>query len=166
MTKVNFNAAIDEIYVAVMKRYPLARFYEAQGYLTEDVNGDVKPDSVKLAFAIPDKDSVATIIGTLDEEGKPKIKKVADVWCEDFVTTPYVPLTADQAINILKEKFGGFKKVKAGPITLRHMLYPGEIEPKYFIGTFMDCHSVGVYSAQVDTTFVTEHSNYMVMQRY
>ena len=150
MTKVNFNAAIDEIYVAVMKRYPLARFYEAQGYLTEDVNGDVKPDSVKLAFAIPDKDSVATIIGTLDQEGKPKIKKVNDVWCEDFVTTPYVPLTADQAISILKEKFGEFS---ACPITLRHMLYPGEIEPKYFVGTFMDCHTVGVYSGQVDLSF-------------
>ena len=63
MTKVNFNAAIDEIYVAVMKRFPLARFYEAQGYLTEDVNGDVKCDSVKLAFGLPDN---ATVIGTLD----------------------------------------------------------------------------------------------------
>ena len=79
-----------------------------------------------------------------------KSKKVNDVWCEDIVTTPYVPTTADQAINILKEKLGEFK---ACPITLRHMLYPGEIEPKYFIGTFMDCHTVGVYSGQVDLSF-------------
>jgi hypothetical protein len=147
MTKVNFNAAIDEIYVAVMKRYPLARFYEAQGYLTEDVNGDVNSDSVKLAFGLSDN---STVIGTLDKDGKPKIKKVQDIWCEDFVTTPYVPLTADQAISILKEKFGEFS---ACPITLRHMLYPGEIEPKYFVGTFMDCHTVGVYSGQVDLSF-------------
>jgi len=147
MTKVNFNVAIEEVSAAVMKRYPLARFYEAQGYLTEDVDGDVKCDSVKLAFGLPDN---ATVIGTLDKDGKPKIKKVQDIWCEDFVTTPYVPLTANQAISILKEKFGEFS---ACPITLRHMLYPGEIEPKYFVGTFMDCHTVGVYSGKADLSF-------------
>ena len=149
---VDFNVALLEVNAAVMKRYPQARFYEAQGYLTKDVNGQVESDSVKLAYALPEKDSVVTVIGTLDEEGKPKVKKVNDVWCEDIVTTPYVPMTADQALNILKEKFGEFK---AGPITLRHMLFPGEIEPKYFIGTFMDCHSVGVYSGQVDLSFTT-----------
>ena len=158
MTVVNFNVALMEINAAVMKRYPQARFYEMQGYLTDDVNGDITSESVKVAYAIPDKDSVATIIGTLDEEGKPKIKKVQDVWCEDFVTTPFVPLTADEALNILKEEFGEFKKVKAGPITLRHMLYPGEIEPKYFIGTFMDCHTVGVYSGKVDLSFAVGDS--------
>ena len=42
MTKVNFNVAIEEVSAAVLKRYPLARFYKAQGYLTEDVDGDVK----------------------------------------------------------------------------------------------------------------------------
>jgi hypothetical protein len=147
MTKVNFNVAIEEVSAAVMKRYPLARFYEAQGYLTEEVDGDVKSDSVKLAFGLSDN---STVIGTLDKDGKPKIKKVQDIWCEDFVTTPYVPITANQAISILKEKFGEFS---ACPITLRHMLYPGEIEPKYFVGTFMDCHTVGVYSGQVDLSF-------------
>ena len=150
MTVVNFNVALMEVNAAVMKRYPQARFYEMQGYLTNDVNGLIESESVKLAYALPEKDSVATIIGTLDQEGKPKIKKVNDVWCEDFVTTPYVPITANQAISILKEKFGEFS---ACPITLRHMLYPGEIEPKYFVGTFMDCHTVGVYSGQVDLSF-------------
>ena len=33
------------------------------------------------------------------------------------------------------------------------MLYPGEIEPKYFIGTVQGYHTVGVYSGQVDLSF-------------
>jgi len=147
---IDFNAALLEINAAVMKRYPEACFFEAQGYLTESVDGQVKGESVKVAYGLPEKKE--TLIGTLDQEGKPKIKRVSDIWCEDIVTTPYVPLTAQEAIEILSSGFCG-DVIKPCPITLRHMLYPGEIEPKYFIGTFMDCHTVGVYSRQIDLRF-------------
>lgn len=146
---IDFNAALLEINAAIMKRYPEACFYEAQGYLTESGDGQVKGESVKVAYSLPEKKE--TLIGTLDQDGNPKIKKVSDIWCEDIVTTPYVPLTAQEALEILKNGFG--EDFDSCPITLRHMLYPGEIEPKYFIGTFMDCHTVGVYSRQIDLRF-------------
>jgi hypothetical protein len=163
MTEVDFNVALIELNAAVLKKYNLARFYEAQGYLTENVDGRVWKEKFKVVYGLPEKDSMSTVIASYDAEGKPKVIKYNDIWCEDMVTLPYVPLTADQAINILKEKFG---EVKACPITLRHALYPGEIEPKYFIGTARGYHTVGVYSAQIDTSFVTEHSNFMIVQKF
>lgn len=163
MTEVDFNVALIELNAAVLKKYNLARFYEAQGYLTENVDGRVWKEKFKVVYGLPEKDSMSTVIASYDADGKPKVIKYNDIWCEDMVTLPYVPLTADQAINILKEKFG---EVKACPITLRHALYPGEIEPKYFIGTVQGYHTVGVYSAQIDTTFVTEHSNFMITQKF
>ena len=160
---VDFNVALEELNAAVMKRYSLARFYEAQGYLTENVDGTVVKEKFKVVYGLPEKDSMSTVIAYYDSEGKPKVTKYNDIWCEDIVMTPYIGFPASEAINILKEKFG---EVSACPITLRHALYPGEIEPKYFIGTVQGYHTVGVYSAQIDTTFVTEHSNFMVMQKF
>lgn len=163
MTAVDFNVALLELNAAVLKKYNLARFYEAQGYLTENVDGSVVKEKFKVVYGLPEKDTMSTVIASYDSEGKPKVIKYNDIWCEDMVTLPYVPLEASEAINILKEKFG---EVKACPITLRHALYPGEIEPKYFIGTVQGYHTVGVYSAQIDTSFVTEHANFMIVQKF
>jgi hypothetical protein len=162
MTEVDFNVALMELNAAVLKKYSQARFYEMQGYLTKDVDGKIDVSKAKAVYGLPEKDTMSTVIASYDAEGKIKVTKYNDIWCEDMVTLPYVPLQASEAIDILKEKFG---EVKACPITLRHALYPGEIEPKYFIGTVQGYHTVGVYSAQIDTSFVTESSNFMVMQR-
>ena len=149
----DFNVALQALNLAVIKKYPAARFYEMQGYLTDETNGQITEESAKAVYGLPEKDTICTVIATFDKDGKIVIKKYNDIWCEDTVTLPYVPLEASYAIEILKEKFG---EIKACPITLRHALYPGEIEPKYFIGTVKGYHTVGVYSAQIDTTFATE----------
>jgi hypothetical protein len=163
MTEVDFNVALMELNAAVLKKYSQARFYEMQGYLTKDVDGKIDVNKAKAVYGLPEKDTMSTVIASYDAEGKIKVTKYNDIWCEDMVTLPYVPLQASEAIDILKEKFG---EVKACPITLRHALYPGEIEPKYFIGTSRGYHTVGVYSAQIDTSFVTEHSNFMIVQKF
>ena len=159
MTK-DFNVALIELNAAVLKKYNLARFYEAQGYLTESVDGTIETEKFKTVYGLIEGEKISTVIGSYSKDGKPKVTKINDIWCEDIVMTPYIGLDAAEAINILKEKFG---EVKAGPITLRHALYPGEIEPKYFIGTVRNYHTVGVYSGQLDTTFVTENTNVMTV---
>jgi hypothetical protein len=164
MTEVDFNVALMELNAAVLKKYSQARFYEMQGYLTKDGDSKIDMSKAKAVYGLPEKDTMSTVIASYDAEGKIKVIKYNDIWCEDMVTLPYVPLQASEAIDILKEKFG---EIKACPITLRHALYPGEIEPKYFIGTARGgYHTVGVYSAQIDTTFVTEHSNFMITQKF
>lgn len=156
---VDFNTALLEINAVVMKRFGQARFYEAQGQLTENVDGTVSKEGFRVIYGLPDN---ATVIGSYDKEGKVVVRKISDIWCEDIVTTPYIPLCCSQAIDILKEKFG---EINACPVTLRHALYPGEIEPKYFIGTHLGYHTVGVYSAQVDATYVTKDSCILTAQR-
>lgn len=149
----NFNEALLKINLEVLKQYPAAQFYEAQGMLVKkkgktEVDGAIDAAHFKVAYNFMDVDHQKTIIGTFDENLMVKVEVVDDIWVEDMVTTPYVAMTAEDAINILNESLD--EKVGTGPITLRHQLYPGEAEPRYFIGVLGNVHSVNVYTGKVD----------------
>ena len=148
-----FNEALLKINLEVLKKYPSAQFYEAQGFLINkkgatEVDGTIDVEHFKVAYNFMDADHQKTIIGTFDENLKPKVEVVDDIWVEDFVTTPYIAMTAEEAIEILNSNLE--EKVGTGPITLRHQLYPGEPEPRYFIGVLGRVHSVNVYTGKVD----------------
>jgi hypothetical protein len=163
---MKFNEALLKANEVVMKKYPLAAFYEMQGYLVPndgkvegkpDVDGTIDEEHTLLVYCIPG--TITTITATFDEEQNVVVKKISSPWCEDVIMTPYIGLTADMAIDLVVKELGS-DAVSEGPITLRHCLYPGEIEPKYFIGSIHACHSVGVYSGNVDTVNITSTTKF------
>jgi hypothetical protein len=149
---MKFNEALLELNLAVLKKYPEAQFFEAQGYLVptdstdSNVDGTIDKQHFKVVYRKPINE---TIIATFGENDKANIQIIKEPWLEDIVTTPYVPLSIEQAIEILVEKYGK-DAVSEGPVTLRHQLFPGEAEPRYFIGTIRALHTVNVYTCKVD----------------
>ena len=150
---MKFNEALLTINAAVMKKYPDAAFYEAQGYLVPNdsigcnVDGTIDPKQFKAVYCKYGENK--TIIGTFKDDGSINIDLINDVWLEDIITTPYISMTADEAIEFLVKKYGN-DCVGEGPITLRHQLFPGESEPRYFIGTLAELHTVNVYTGKID----------------
>jgi len=150
---VDFNEALLKINLEVLKQYPMAQFYEAQGFLVpkdgeSEVDGTIDAAQFKVAYNFMDVDSQKTIIGTFNDDLTVNIEVVNDIWCEDFVTLPYVPMTAADAIEMLNAQLE--EQIEAGPITLRHQLYPDEPEPRYFIGTLDKLHTINVYTGKID----------------
>lgn len=148
---MKFNEALLKINLEVLKKYPSAQFYEAQGYLVpteeETVDGTIDTSTFRVAYNYVDGRQ-KTIIGTLTDSLNVNVEIVNDIWCEDVIMTPYVPLSAEDAIKAIESKID--EKLESGPITLRHQLYPGEVEPRYFIGSLYKLHSIKVYSEEVD----------------
>jgi len=151
---MKFNEALLRINEAVLKKYSNAAFYEAQGFLVEvenengkTVDGTIDTAQFRVVYNLMEQNK--TVIGSFNEVGKVKFEVINEPWLEDIVTTPYVPMTAEDAIDFLVKKYGD-NVVGEGPITLRHQLYPGEAEPRYFIGTLADLHTVNVYTGKID----------------
>lgn len=148
---MKFNDALLKINLAVLTEYPSAQFYEAQGFLVPtngEVDGTIDTAQFKAVYNYVDDERQKTIIGSFDDDLDVNIEVVNDIWCEDVIMTPYVPLNADDAIEMINAELD--EEIGVGPITLRHQLYPGEVEPRYFIGTLKQLHSIKVYSAEVD----------------
>lgn len=148
---MKFNEALLKINLAVLKKYPSAQFYEAQGQLVPadgEVDGTIEPSTFKVIYNYIDTDRQKTIVGSLNGTLSTKVEVIDDIWCEDVVMTPYVPMSAEDAIEMIEDEIE--EELTAGPITLRHQLYPGEVEPRYFIGTIHKLHSIKVYSGEVD----------------
>lgn len=148
---MKFNKALLKINLAVLTDYPSAQFYEAQGFLIPtngEVDGTIDTAHFKAVYNYNDSDRQKTIVGSFNDDLSVNIEVVNDIWCEDVVMTPYVPMEADDAIEIINSQLD--EEIGVGPITLRHQLYPGEVEPRYFIGTLTQLHSIKVYSAEVD----------------
>ena len=106
---MKFNEALLKLNVAVMKKHPEAAFYEAQGYLIPNDSIGCKVDGTidKTKFrAVYRKPVNETVIATFTEDDKVNIEVVKEPWLEDVVTTPYVPLSVEQAIEILVKKYG------------------------------------------------------------
>lgn len=149
---MKFNNALLTLNAAVMKEHPEAAFYEAQGYLVPNdsigcnVDGTIDVSKFKAVYRKPINE---TIIATFDEDGSPKIQIVKSPWLEDIVMTPYIAMGVDEAIEMLVKKYGN-KAVTEGPVTLRHQLFPGEAEPRYFFGTIAKLHTVNVYTGKID----------------
>ena len=148
---MKFNDALLKINLAVLTEYPNAQFYEAQGFLVPtngDVDGTIDTSQFQVIYNYLDKNRQKTIVGSFDDELDVNIEVINDIWCEDVIMTPYVPMNAEDAIELINEELD--EEIGAGPITLRHQLYPGEVEPRYFIGSIRNLHSIKVYSAEVD----------------
>ena len=152
---MKFNEALLKINLAVLTEYPSAQFYEAQGYLipTDNigckVDGTIDTAKFRVAYNYLDTDRQKTIIGTFNEDGTVNVQVVDDIWCEDVITTPYVPRYCDQAIEYICAKLGN-DAVTEGPVTLRFQLYPGEAEPRYFFGSLNNLHTINVYTGKID----------------
>lgn len=150
---MKFNDALLKINLAVLTKYPSAQFYEAQGFLVpsngfNEVDGTIETSTFLVAYNYIDRGKQKTIIGTLKNDLTPKVEVVNDIWVEDTITTPYVPMDIEDAIERIEDKID--EKLTAGPVTLRHQLYPGEAEPRYFIGSIYNLHSIKVYTGEVD----------------
>lgn len=149
---MKFNEALLKINHAVLKKYPDAQFYEAQGFLLpkngKNVDGTIDTAQFLVAYNYVDASRQKTIIGTFNDDLTVNVRLVNDIWCEDVVMTPYVPMEAEDAIDRIENELD--EELEAGPITLRHQLYPGEVEPRYFIGSLYNLHSIKVYSGEID----------------
>ena len=149
---MKFNEALLKINLAVLTEYPSAQFYEGQGFLVpaddEKVDGTIDTAQFKAVYNYNDDERQKTIVGSFNDDLSVKIEVINDIWCEDVIMTPYVPMNAEDAIRMIDEKLD--EQIGSGPITLRHQLYPGENEPRYFIGTLKALHSIKVYSGEVD----------------
>jgi hypothetical protein len=152
---MKFNDALLKINLAVLTEYPSAQFYEAQGFLVPTdnigckVDGTIDTAHFKVAYNYFDDNKQKTIIGTFNDDLTVNIKVIDDIWIEDIITTPYVPTSCEQAIEVICKKLGS-EAVGEGPVTLRHQLYPGEAEPRYFFGSLGNIHTVNVYTRKVD----------------
>lgn len=150
---MKFNEALLLINAAVLKQYPNAAFYEAQGYLVPNdsigCNVDGTIDKNKFRAVYCKFGEMSTIIGSFNEDGTVKVEVIKDVWLEDIIMTPYISMSVEQAIEILVKKYGN-DAVGEGGVTLRHQLFPGETEPRYFFGGLNNLHTVNVYSGRID----------------
>lgn len=149
---MKFNEALLKINLEVLTEYPSAQFYEGQGQLVptdnDTVDGTIDTAQFRAVYNYNDEERQKTIIGSFNDDLTVKIEVIDDIWCEDVIMTPYVPMNADDAINMINAKLD--EQIEAGPITLRHQLYPGEAEPRYFIGSIKQLHSIKVYTGEVD----------------
>lgn len=150
---MKFNEALLIINKEVLTEYPIAQFYEGQGFLvpTDEfgkVDGTIDTAQFKAVYNFVDEDRQKTIVGSFNDDLTVKIEVIDDIWCEDVIMTPYVPMLAEDAINMINAKLD--EEIGVGPITLRHQLYPGEVEPRYFIGTLNQLHSIKVYGGGID----------------
>lgn len=150
---MKFNDALLKVNLEVLTQYPSAQFYEAQGYLVptdddETVDGTIDTAKFKAVYNYLDEERQKTIIGSFNDDLTVNVEVIDDIWCEDVIMTPYVPMLAEDAIEMINDDLD--EEIGAGPITLRHQLYPGEVEPRYFIGTLNDLHSIKVYSGEID----------------
>jgi len=152
---MKFNDALLKINHEVLAKYPDAQFYEAQGYLVPtdnigcEVDGTIDTAQFRVAYNYVDKERQKTIIGTLNDDLTVKVEVINDIWCEDIIMTPYVPMEIEDAIEMICAQCGN-DAIGAGPVTLRHQLYPGEAEPRYFFGSLHKLHTINVYTGKID----------------
>ena len=150
---MKFNEALSIINAEVMKQHPLLGFYEAQGHLIQTDNGIDGTIDVDHFKAIYTDMKGNTYIGTIKEE-KVNIEIIEEPWLEDIIMTPYISMDIEEAIKFVTKALGEHS-IKPGPVTLRHQLYPGEGEPRYFFGTFNNCNTVNVYTGKVNAPLNT-----------
>ncbi len=131
----------------VVSRYNDAFFYEAQLQLLKGEDGNFTADvdwtNSKLIWGTSEGD---TIIATFNGEGKPYFQEVGEPWLEDRPMTPYIPCDLKDAID----RLGQADFLCDSPYcTLRFQLLNTVSEPQWFFGTPDNCHTVGVYTADV-----------------
>lgn len=128
---MNFNRFLEKINAEIIAQHPDAILYEIHGRTvkTNDENGDgmaVTPGT-EVAFGINGGALVATVV---DNEGNYEVEQFASPWVEDRAITPYLP-SLGLAIKAIGEREGIF--FDSPMVTLRHQLFPTNIEPQYII---------------------------------
>ena len=145
----------DELYLSINKiiaeKYPAYALYEVEANFSDDDSlanqGVINPMSMKVVYGFTEGNK--TLMATVDSAFNVNIEIINSPWLEDMYMTPYQPMTLKYAVEILQNELG--VHIKAGlPVCFRHQLWFKEPEPRYFLGTAISCHTVNVYTAEVD----------------
>ena len=151
---VNTNDFSELVAIAnleILKNYPQGVFYEASALLAGNENGVVDGTVDRNTFRSVYGDpyvGMCTYMAVVENDTL-KLAKIDEPWLEDIVTCAFVPLTVPEAIEIIQSKVDIAFTPKT-PVVLRHQLYPGEAEERFFFGSAYDCHTVNVHSLKVD----------------
>ena len=147
VTTDDFEEIIKSIIPYVNKNYPEFAFYEAYGIIKQDSAGDFSVDrnTFHAAFGCPT--DIKSLFVTVENDTA-KFQVFNEPWLEDIYMTPFIPLSMNEAVKTIQKKID--IAPEGLPIVLRHQLYPGEAEPRWFIGTISDCHTVNVYTMEID----------------
>lgn len=135
----------------VVYDYPGFVFYEASAKLSKvdslAKNGVIDQSTFMAVYECFYGDQ-KTLEVTFDSVGNINYQVIDDVWVEDMVMTPYVPMDLYQAINLLEKD--GIAVGAGQPVVLRHQLWFQEPEPRYFFGGVYDCNTVNVYTGIIN----------------
>lgn len=142
----NFEEIIGIVIPIVNQKYPTYSFYEAGGTIkmNDSVVG-IDRNTFRLALGCMTKN--ASVVCTIKNDTL-VFQEYDEPWLEDIHMTPYVPVTLAQAIEEIQKHVD--LAPEGLPAVLRHQLYPGEAEPRWFIGTWSTCHTVNVYTFGFD----------------
>ena len=83
------------------------------------------------------------------DSGFIKIEKYDEPWLGDAYLTPYVPMGLNQAIELIQEQVDCTFK-PGEPFVLRQQWFAGEVEPRMFVGSPNNLHSVSIFSREID----------------
>ena len=158
----DFNVLMLEIHKMVSAEYTDYAFYEASAKLNSvdslAAKGLIEPTTMTLAYGgINDKSS---LLVTVDSAFNVKVEKVGSPWLEDFYMTPFVPMHLTTACKLLQDSVE-ISLVPGMPVVLRHQVWYREPEPRYFIGTIAKCHTVNVYSGEIDQRLAQPEKEYL-----
>ena len=145
ITSANFDENLMKIDSVVRHQYPDYAFYEAESHFVNE-EGDINPQDMFAAYG--KINDMGCLLATVQNDTL-VLTKVDENWLEDMFMTALVPMDSKLAVKLLKEKID--VAVSGAPVILRHQLYPGEAEPRFFIGSIAKLHTVGVYTAELDT---------------
>lgn len=150
ITTDDWEEIIQQVVPFINKNFSEYAFYEASGLVKQIDKGDVKygidHNTFRCAFGHTTK--AACVVGEIVNDTF-KVVKHDEPWLEDLFTTPYVGLDLNMAILEMQKKID--IDPVGQPVVFRHELYwKNDYEPKYFIGTFNNCHTITAYSVQID----------------
>lgn len=144
---MKFNQTLEAVNVMVMASYPAARFYEAQGILSE-VDSILIPEvsNMVIVYSLP---LGKTLTVNVNPGKEYEFKLINENWLEDRFMTPYVGMSMEDAFEIIIKKQGG---VLSKHVVLRHPLDPWHTRPVYIFGD----NKIGGYSVDVFNGEVTK----------
>lgn len=138
---------IAQMWPAVNAQFPEYSFYESYGTVKKLENGEwgLDHNTFRAAYGCPFKNASVLVYV---ENDTMKFEQVDEAWLEDVYMTPFVPCDLSLAIETIQKKVD--VDPEGMPVVLRHQLYPGVYEPQFLLGSAYDCHSVNVFSLEVD----------------
>lgn len=158
----DFNALVIAINEHVAKDYPGYNFYEAYANLnsvdTLAAKGEIDPTTLTVAYGCTYK--VGSLQVTVDRLFNITYHVVDEPWLEDYYMTPFVPMDLKFACGWLQNQVD-VVFTPGMPVVLRHQLWYKEAEPRYFIGTIATCHTVNVYTGEIDQKLAQPTQEYL-----